>query len=157
MTILLNKMPIWLGLPFGLFATWQPWNQHLSIQRGWLLQKFSNFLKRKYYHYKNKCWRSIFLSTTVVAIIAVSYEYLRNESEKMQWKGKSNLRNLIRSFYKSFYLLFLSVCPIWLPIFFLIFPWMNQNWVQESILAWLLTHFHLVFLIRQDEIRTHNL
>ncbi len=36
-------------------------------------------------------------------------------------------------------------------------PWMNQNWVQESILAWLLTHFHLVFWIRRDEIWTHNL
>ncbi len=27
---------------------------------------------------------------------------------------------------------------------------MNQNWVQELILAWLLTHFHLVFWIRRD-------
>ncbi len=50
---------------------------------------------------------------------------------------------------------FLSVCPIWLPIF-LYFPWVNQNWVQESILAWLLTHFRLVFWLRRDRIWTHN-
>jgi len=28
---------------------------------------------------------------------------------------------------------------------------MNQNWVQESILAWLWPHFHLVFWMRQDQ------
>jgi len=34
------------------------------------------------------------------------------------------------------------VCPIWLPVYFLFYI-MNQNWVQELILAWLWHHFHL--------------
>jgi len=33
------------------------------------------------------------------------------------------------------------VCPIWLPILLL-----NQDWVQESILAWLWHHFHIALI-----------
>ncbi len=38
------------------------------------------------------------------------------------------------------------VFPVWLPIFFLFFLWVNQNYVQESILAWL---FHYIICIRR--------
>ncbi len=51
-------------------------------------------------------------------------------SQKMKYY-MCNLKNLYN------FLNFLSVYPIWLPIFFLIFPRMNQNWVQEWILVWL--------------------
>jgi len=39
---------------------------------------------------------------------------------------------------------------------YILFPfnyWMNQDWVQESILAWIWHHFHLTL----DETQTHNL
>ncbi len=44
------------------------------------------------------------------------------------------------------------------PFGYLYFSTINQNWVQESILAWLWPHFHLVYWMRQDwKLRTNNI
>jgi len=43
-----------------------------------------------------------------------------------------------------FFKIYFLVCPIWLPVFSFFFNYfMKQDWVQESILAWLWNHFHL--------------
>jgi len=44
---------------------------------------------------------------------------------------------------------FLLLCPCGY-LYFYYFSIMNQNWVQELILAWLWPHFHLVFWMKQD-------
>jgi len=66
--------------------------------------------------------------------------------------GYNSLKTVQKSFtilhfrmncFFCFFNIFL-VCPIWLPVFSFFFNYcMNQNWVQESILAWLWNHFHL--------------
>jgi len=61
---------------------------------------------------------------------------------------KRLLTETISNFKKKFRVPCLATC-----IFFLFNYWMNQDWVQESILAWLWHHFHLVL----DEIWTHDL
>jgi hypothetical protein len=63
----------------------------------------------------------------------------------------------IESLRGTHFFMFFVTLPHLATYIFLIFPWMNQNWVHESILAWLSTHFHQVFWIRWDEIWTHNL
>ena len=63
----------------------------------------------------------------------------------MMQKHSSNLKKMFFWGAPFGYLYFSILCD-----------WMNQDWVfQESILAWLWHHFHVV--LGRDEIRTHNL
>ncbi len=56
-------------------------------------------------------------------------------------------------FYVNIFLNFFGMPHLATYILFLFNYLMNQDWVQESILARLWHHFHLAL----DEIRTHNL
>jgi len=99
--------------------------------------------------YYNICNKLVFLSNNI-------------ELKKRAWQFLSNLYpklRKVRKLCKSWsgeplaYLRTLKkVCAIWLPVFSY-FSLMNQNWVQELILAWLWRHFHLAL----DGDRTHNL
>ena len=65
-----------------------------------------------------------------------------------------NIRNETSICKFFFFINIFLVCPIWLPLFLSFLCCTNQDWVsQESILAWLLHHFHLVL----NKIRTHDL